>query len=351
MAHEEAKAKGSLPPGKGKPNLTIKDVAKAAGVSYATVSRAMNRSKEISPRTREHILKVAEEIGYRPNAIARSLVNKRSCTIALIVPDISYSFFSEIALAAEDEVNNQGYSMFLCNSRWDVENERRLLATVQENCVDGIILHLASSDVGHIQNLGIPLVLLGCHYDQDFSYVEVNNRNGGREGTQCLIDSGYRRIACLTGMRSFLPYDERSRGYIDALQQASMPLDETIICHDLDGVEPGYALAQSMLRTPNPPDAFFCSNDLIAMGVWQCVVDMGLKIPEQVGICGFDDSDIARLPQIQMTSVAQPVREIGQKAASILFEAIHDQQEQQMRSLILPTELKKRVSTDKQRRS
>ncbi len=332
---------------KGKRNLTIKDVAKAAGVSYATVSRAMTKSKEISPRTREHILRVADEIGYRPNGIARSLVNKRSRTIALIVPDISYSFFSEIALAAEDEANSRGYCMFLCNSRWDVENEEKLLWSVQENCVDGIIMHLASDDLRNIEGLRLPLVLLSYKDGPQFSTVGVDNISGGRDGTQSLIANGYRRIACLTGIRGFTHYTERVEGYIEAIQNAGMPVDPSIIAYDVDGWEPGYETAKRLLESTHPPDAFFCGNDLIAMGVWQAAVDCGREVPRDVGVCGFDNSSIASLPQTQMTSVAQPVDQIGKKAAEMLFERIRGGAGKPIQSLVLPTKLIERNSSQR----
>ncbi|KUO75921.1 MAG: hypothetical protein APF77_17220 [Clostridia bacterium BRH_c25] len=327
--------------------VTIKDIAKKIGISYATVSRALNNRAGVNAETREIVLEAAREMGYQPNAIARGLVMKYTNTIALIIPDITNPFFPEIVRSVEDAANEQGYNIFLCNTNWDIEKEQAYLKLLQEKRVDGIILKPASdSEENDFGNITVPLVLLDRTSQNDsYSCIEVDDKRGGFLATKHLIESGYKRIAFIGGKPDSYTDAQRKEGYKQALGRYKYEIDETIIINGSFKTRSGYEIMNDLIKSGNIPDAVFAGNDVIALGVMQSAGENGLKMPEELGIVGFDDIDYAKLPQIQLTTIAQPKYQIGKRAVELLLKEINEKENQKSKIVILEPELIVRSTT------
>lgn len=326
---------------------TIKDIAKKAGVSYATVSRALNGRRGVKDDTRELILEVARNMGYQPNAIARGLVLKHTKTLALVIPDITNPFFPEITRGVEDTASLQGYSVFLCNSHWDAKKEKLYLNTLQEKRVDGIILHTSNNvEEDQYTNFKIPMVLLNkISSVVEYSSVEVDNVRGGFLATKHLIEAGYRKIAFIGGTENSPSNAERKEGYKLALKQHRIPLDERLIMSGSFKSESGYENMKKLIDSGNIPDAVFGGNDVIALGVLHCAQEHGLRVPDDFGIIGFDDIPYASLPQIQLTTIEQPKYQMGRYAVDLLIKALRPEEGGEVKRIILEPKLKARKTT------
>ncbi len=335
--------------------ITIKDIARVANCSYATVSRALNNKPGINSQTRLRIIEVAGQLGYQPNAIARGLVMQRTHTIGLVIPDIVNPFFPEIARGVEDVASDHGYTVFLCNANWDQAKENVYLKALQEKRVDGIIVKpssdLSSLDsAGHtyLNKINLPIVIFSSQSSTgDHSYIEIDNRRGGFIATKHLIEAGYRRIAFIGGRESSHSNSERLKGYRSALSSYEMSVDETLIANHDFYSESGYALMDSLLALPNPPDAVFTGNDIIALGVLECLQTKGIHIPSDFGVVGFDNIIFSGYPQIQLTTVSQPKYLMGKMAAEVLLNEINGISTREVRKIILEPELIIRKTTRK----
>lgn len=327
--------------------VTIKDIAKKTGVSYATVSRALNGRSGVKEDTRALILEEARKMGYQPNAIARGLVLKHTHTLALVIPDITNPFFPEIARGVEDAASLMGYSVFLCNTNWDAEKEQLYLKTLQEKRVDGIILHPAYN-VGenHYVDFQVPVVLLNKIPNVvEYSSIEVDNVRGGFLATKHLIEAGYKRIAFIGGSESSPSNAERKDGYRLALNKYKIPVDESLIISGKFKSESGYDNMKKLIDSGNMPDAVFGGNDVIALGVLHCAQEHGLRVPEDIGIIGFDDIPYASLPQIQLTTIEQPKYQMGKHAVDLLMRAFKTEEGSEVKRIILEPKLKARKTT------
>ncbi|MHB1394056.1 MAG: LacI family DNA-binding transcriptional regulator [Clostridia bacterium] len=327
--------------------VTIKDIAKKTGVSYATVSRALNGRNGVKEDTRVLVLEEARKMGYQPNAIARGLVLKHTHTLALVIPDITNPFFPEIARGVEDAASLLGYSVFLCNTNWDVEKEKLYVKTLQEKRVDGIILHPAYNiEEDHYSDFNIPVVLLNrIPGVVEYSSIEVDNFRGGFLATKHLIEGGYKKIAFIGGGESSPSNAERKEGYKFALNKYKMKIDDSLILSGNFKSKSGYDNMLELINSSNIPDAVFGGNDLIALGVLQCVQEYGLKVPEDIGIIGFDDIPYAELPQIQLTTIEQPKYQMGKYAIELLMKELEDKSGRELKRIILEPKLKARKTT------
>jgi len=329
--------------------VTIKDIAKKTGVSYATVSRALNGRPGVNEGTRELVLEEAKKMGYQPNAIARGLVLKYTHTLALVIPDITNPFFPEIARGVEDEAALLGYSVFLCNTNWDVEKEKLYLKTLQEKRVDGIILHPAFHvDEDHYSYFNVPVVLLNrIPTVGSYSSIEVDSVRGGFLATKHLIEAGYKKLAFIGGNESSFSNAERKEGFRLALNKYKIEADESLIVNGAFRSKSGYDIMQQMIRSGNIPDAVFAGNDVIALGVLQCAQEQGLRVPEDIGIIGFDDIPYADLPQVQLTTIAQPKYQMGKYAIELLLKELKDNSKREIKRIVLEPELIVRKTTRK----
>ena len=326
-------------------NITIKDIAEKCDISYTTVSRALTGKPGVNPATRKKIIETAQLIGYRPNAIARSLVTNRSKTIALMIPEICNPFFSDIAYAVDETANQNGYTTIIFISSWDENIEQEKLALLQEKRVDGIILRPVHDDATFYKDINIPVVLLTYLPEYDISSIEVENFVGGYDGVTYLISRGYKNIGFIGGKQHNVTTKGRYEGYLKSLEENRMPINPGNVRFGDYTLENGYKSATELLTSSTPPDALFCCNDLIALGVWQKASELGIHVPSQLGIIGFDDTTMASLPLTKLTTFAQPREQIGQLAANLLIESIHKQPEKITRKILLKPKLIIRNST------
>ncbi len=303
---------------------TIKDVAKNAGVSYATVSRALNNHPEINEETRKKIFKIAAEMGYQPNAIAQGLVKKETKTIGLLIPDITNPFFPEVARGVEDAANMEGYSVFLCNTNWSEEQEEKYLEVLMKKQVDGIIIGPSSERLSHIKKVfhsGIkPTVFISRISYFNSTSILIDNINGARVAVEHLIDKGHRKIAFIGGLKDAFSNQDRLLGYKNALEINGIPINKDYILNGDFKRESGHYTTKKMLQLVPRPTAVFAANDLLALGAIQAIKEEGLTIPGDIAVVGFDDIGFAALPEIDLTTIAQPKYDMGKLAFLTLLD-------------------------------
>ncbi|MBR6089590.1 MAG: LacI family DNA-binding transcriptional regulator [Anaerolineaceae bacterium] len=326
--------------------VTIKDIAEKTGVSYATVSRTLNNLSGVSSATREKVLAAAYEMGYRPNIHARSLKTNKTYTIALLVPDISNPFFADIAYAVDEYASGYGYTTILCNTNWNVETETRQLEQLQNQRVDGIIYKPAGNSPLDLTRLSIPSVLFSCIPGENETYIEIDNYKGGQIAADHLIDCGYRNFAYIGGKKSSQSNGNRISGYCGRLKERGIEISADHVLYGGFSLESGYKLASDLVGAFPEVDGIFCGNDLIALGVLQYLMEKNMRIPEDIGVIGFDDIILAGLPQIQMTTIAQPRSLMGKYAAELLINLIENR-ENPNHHIMLEPQLVVRRSTRK----
>jgi|SRR3990170_7506008 len=330
------------------PIATIRDVAERANVSTTTVSHVINGTRRVSEDLRLRVHQAMQELGYRPNILARSLRVKRTHTIGLVIPDSANPFFAETARGMEDASFELGFSTILCNTDGDLEKELTYTEVLSEKQVDGIVFVAAGMSTEHVRALQarrIPLVVV----DRDVPGVQADmvltdNERGGWLATRHLLDLNHRRIGCITGPSEVTPSAERCAGYRRALREADIPFDEQLAVRGDFRYESGYQATRWLLALPDPPTAIFANNDMMAIGAIRAAAEHGLHIPTQLSIVGFDDVELASYVVPPLTTVSQPKYQMGATAAKLLVERIHDY-DAPTRRVLLRTELAVRDST------
>jgi LacI family transcriptional regulator, galactose operon repressor len=328
---------------------TIRDVARHAGVSIATVSHALSGNRPVSAELRRRVVHATERLGYRPSHLAQAMVTGRSKTLGLIVPDIANPFFPEVARGAEDAAADRGYGVLLADSELDPDEEQRCVDAFQDKGVDGLI-YLAGTPVlgpalADAAAAGTPLVLVDEElpvHGPRCGFVGVENREGGRLAARHLLDAGLRRIAVIAGPGELPTAQARLAGFLDALTGAGVDPCAHVTA-DAYRFEDGQAAAERVLAGGPPPQALLCANDLLALGAMNVVRDAGLAVPADVAVAGFDDIFFARFFSPALTTVAQPMRRIGAEAAELLIDLIEGRHSDRRR--LLPVHLVARAST------
>ncbi len=306
-------------------DATIKDIALEVKVSYATVSRALNDKDGVKADTKRRILQAAKDLKYRPNAIARGLVKRRTHTFGLIIPDITNPFFPEIARGIEDAAQGAGYSVFLCNTNWDREKETRYIELLSEKRIDGLIIAPVVRGTRAVEGLigSMPCVYLGRAPKRGKAgFVTIDNEKGGYLATEHLITSGRTPVGFIGAPEDSLTLEERLKGYKNALAAYGEKLDDRYILFGDFTRETGYNLVRKMCGTRPAPRGVFGENDLLAVGALQGARDMGLRVPEDLAVVGFDDIPIAAFPEIRLTTIGQPKYEMGVMAVEILMDRL-----------------------------
>jgi LacI family transcriptional regulator len=317
---------------------TIKDVARHAGVSYTTVSHVLNKTRPVSREARERVLVAVEALAYVPSALARSLRSKATGSIGLIIPNNTNPYFSEVARGIEDSCYAAGYSVILCKSDDDPAKQRDYLNVLLTKRCDGLIVAtLAQTDGELLRKMKVPTVLLDrAPKDMAIDLVAVDNAAGGALAAQHLLALRRRRIACIAGPQELDISSERVAGLRQSLQQAGMPLPaEQLVYADFTSTG-GYAATCLLLSSPQPPDAIFCCNDLMAIGALRAAAERGIQVPRELSVIGFDDIDLAQFVHPPLTSVAQNTRRLGQLTAQCLLERIADPGRPVQRQTITP---------------
>lgn len=310
--------------------ITVKDVAKQAGVSTATVSRVVNHDPRISEATREKVLKCIEELDYKINNIARSLKTNKTYTIGFICPELTNDFFMSIAKGVEDELKQHGYSMIVCNSNESIQEEGNRIALLCEKCVDGIISIPVSNEGEHYRQLkdhNIPIVLADRMLD-DFTAdaVLVDNINGSYAVIEYLINQGHRRIGFIGGDMRITSARERYEGYRRAHEDYCIPIEEGIVKFGDFHVQSGYHLMKELMEMEASPEYVFVSNYFMHSGATKYILENREKSDRSVFIAGFDHVELSSILGISSISIRQPMMEIGSKAANLLLSRINNEE-------------------------
>jgi LacI family transcriptional regulator len=296
--------------------VTIKDVAKIAGVSPATVSRVVGNYGYVSEKNRRRIQAAVQELGYRPNTIARSMVTKSTHTIGFVVTDITNPFFAQLARGVEAVTWQNGYTLILANTDEDLDHERAIISAFQEKWVDAFIVVPASSKkTPHLEEIvhnGIPLVLLDRSVeDLPVDKVMVDNENGAFQAVSHLVRLGHRRIGIIMDNLDITTNTERLNGYLRALRELHIKVDDKLIRSCQFTRQSAYQIITKMSQNSDRPTALFTANNFMTLGAIKAIHDAGLEIPRDIALVGFDDLDWSTLGTTQLTAVSQPVSEMG----------------------------------------
>lgn len=306
---------------------SIKDVAREAGVSIATVSRVLNDVDVVNEETKKKVLDAIKKLGYRPNIVARSLKTQRSRTIGIIIPDISNQFYPEIVRGAEDVANIYNYNIMLCNTDLDPEKEMEYLRVLKEKMVDGVIYMSNSLEpeiIELIKNLQLPVVLVETtDHENTFPSVTIDNEKASFDSTGYLLARGNKHIAYIgTYQDAVNAASYRFKGYKDALVKNGIEFDEKL-CH-FGGLkaQDGYDGIKEILNN-SKVDAVFCASDEIAMGAINALRELNIKVPEEVDVMGFDDIYSASIFYPKLTTVSQPTYDMGSVGMRMLIKIIN----------------------------
>jgi LacI family fructose operon transcriptional repressor len=303
---------------------SIKDVAKTAGVSTATVSRVLANHSRIKDETRQRVLEAVEQLNYRPNLIARSLRAQKSAKIGLVVSDIRNPFFTAISRAVEDSAYEQGYSVLMCNTDENPEKEELYLNVLHDENVAGVIFSPTKQFSARFKsyNSNIPYVMIDRFVEnKDVDMVLLDNAAAAYELTTHLIENGYRKLAGLFGDASTTA-PERRRGFQKALKDNELNPVATHIVPPR--IRPGYETTITLLTQKEKPDAIFTSNSMLTAGAFQAIRDSKLIVPNDIALVGFDETTWGELVDPPITLIAQPTEEIGRTATELLFQRIQE---------------------------
>ncbi len=329
--------------------VTIQRVAREAGVSPMTVSRVLNRRPDVSPETREKIQRTISRLGYQPNAFARSLASSRSHTLGLITADFSDFFFTEVIAGAEAEARRHGYFFMLGSTERNLQDEPEYIRLLTQRHVDGILFARPSTepDYHHLLDLirkGTPVVTTSFRIPgQKLTVVDVDNVDGAQQAVNCLLAGGHRQIAMIAGPTGWKSVEDRSQGYQNALKAAGIPYRAPLVAEGDWSFDGGYRAMQELLARGRPFSALFAQNDRMAIGATRALREAGRRIPENVSLVGYDDIPVAAFCDPPLTTVRQPMREVGAVAARLLIQAI-EEPELVRQNVLLKTELVKRSS-------
>ncbi|MCB0640223.1 MAG: LacI family DNA-binding transcriptional regulator [Phaeodactylibacter sp.] len=342
-----------------KKNITIYDLAKELNVSASTVSRALKKHKSISKETVEKVEQLAKERGYRPNLVAASLRTQRTTNIGMLMPWINRPFVSDLISGAEKTARENGYNVIISQSHDSFDNEVDNAKALLDSQVCSLIVSLAMETqifdhfTAFLEN-DTPLVFVDRVPESlDCYKVIIDNYRAGFKATQHLIEQGCKRIAILCGETHQNIYRDRLEGYLAALKQYNMPVDESLILKGkVLSSEEGFNLATYLLSLPNPPDAIFSTNDKAALSVIQHAKSIGVKIPEELAVIGFNDDPECQIVEPQLSSVIHPAMEMGGHAVQLALSLIEGKavQANDSKTIVLDTDLVIRASSQRLRK-
>lgn len=304
---------------------SIREVARLAGVSVATVSRTLKTPHVVSSATRDKVLAAVERAGYRPNLMAVQFRSRRSGNLVVLVPKIANTFFARVISGIQEAAQRRGYGILLCNTHGDETVERQYARLVSTRQADGVIQLRAFDpfDAGTSAATTLPMVNACEVLDAPrCPTVSLDNRAAARAMTEHLIELGHRRIAMLEGPRRSPLSRDRRQGYYDALAEAGIPRDETLRYPGDFSPRSGYAAAEALLERHDRPTAIFCESDEMAIGAMQCLKRAGIAVPGDISVAGFDDIEFARYCDPPLTTIAQPAEAFGQVAVEMLVAVI-----------------------------
>jgi LacI family transcriptional regulator len=338
--------------------VTIKDIARELGISPSTVSRALKDHPDISPETKKAVNELAEKLNYQPNIVALSLRQSKTNTIGVIIPEIVHFFFSTVISGIEDVAYSAGYNVIITQSNESFSREAINIKALFNSRVDGMLISLSRETMtfDHLEGIlakGVPMVFFDRVYDNgNSSMVIVDDLSGAKEATRHLIEQGCKRIAHLEGPPHLKISKQRLQGFMDAMNESNMHIDnDLIIPCPLGTIEEGKMATEKLLESPNRPDGIFANSDPVAMGAMQAIKEKGLKIPQDIAVVGFSNWFYSSMMDPPLSSVDQPGFEMGQEAAKLLIRHIEvrskSETEAPAETKVLKTRLITRESSQK----
>lgn len=327
--------------------VTIKDVAREAGVSIATVSRVFNNVGPVDEQTRRHVRQIARQLKYVPNAAGRSLSTRRTDAIGLLLPDLFGEFFSEVLRGSDQTAQQSHYHLVVSSSHNNKEEIQAALAMMRGR-VDGLVImspHIDAETLNENLPQTLPVVLLNCYVETDgFDSLNIDNFGGALAMVSHLIGHNHSRIAVIKGIEQNFDASERLRGYRTAMQQAGKSVDpryETVGGFSEAG---GYEAARQLLAVSPRPTAIFACNDSMAIGALSALRDAGIQVPEEIALAGFDDVPIASYLTPTLTSVKVGIHNLGVQAIETALHAVRNKNAHHKHQVLLPTSLSLRES-------
>ena len=309
---------------------TIYDIAKALGITAATVSRALNNNPKISKNTRKLVLETAEKMNYEQNKLALALKSGKSYNVGVIVPRIDSNFFASIIRGIEDELYTKGYHVIICQTHDQEDLEIGNINSLLNAQVDGILMSISNAKIENnpsFQKLlkkNIPLIFFDRKKEiKGVSSVTIDDFKGAYDATQHLIDQGYKRIAHLSNDRLLLIFKNRYLGYKQAIIDNGLEFDESIVIETVSKVPEGKKTTKFLLDMEKPPDAIFSSSDFTALGAIEEIKERGLRIPEDISVVGFSNEPFTKFMELSITSVDQSPTEMGRITAQVFLEEVN----------------------------
>jgi LacI family transcriptional regulator len=328
--------------------VTIREVARTAGVSPATVSRVLNTSETVSPDLKERVLAAVRDLGYRPNSQARSLRTRATTVLGVIISDVTNPFFTAMVRGVEDVASAAGYSVVLANADEDLRKEQRYLEVAAAEQMAGVLLSPASATETSIDVLaerGIPVVTIDRRLKSaDVDWVMVDNHRAAKEATLHLVEQGCRRIGFIAGRLGTTTGAGRLDGYRAGLRAAGLPSARELVVSGEFRIDGGREATERLLALPDRPDGLFVSNNLMTIGAVDALDTAGVRFPDDIALVGFDDMMPALSLRSQITAVSQPTYEIGRQATELLLRRVSGEPFPE-RHITLNAELKVRESS------
>jgi len=330
-------------------NTTIYDVAREAGVSMATVSRVVNGNPNVKPSTRKKVLEAIERLGYRPNAVARGLASKKTTTVGVIIPDISSIFFAELARGIEDIATMYKYNIILCNSDQNKDKEIHLLNTLLGKQVDGIVFmggKITEEHVEEFKRAAVPIVMAATvDMNEEVPSVNIDYQNAVYEAVSHLLEKGHSSVAMVTGpLEDPINGYYKFNGYRKALEEQGKKVDESQVFVGEYTYDSGIEAIESFLDSGNKPSAVFVGTDEMALGVIHGAQDRGLSVPEDLEVIGFDNTRLATMVRPTLSTVVQPMYDIGAVAMRLLTKLMNKETVEE-HTVVLPHRIQFRDST------
>lgn len=327
--------------------ITIKDIAKHAGVSPATVSRVMNNTANVSETTKKNVLAAVQKYNYSPNIFAKSLSRNESNTIGVVVPDITNPFFGEVIKGIVELVDKNNLIMILCDTGEDPKKEEDHLINLKSQRLKGLIITPTSDSnefnshyLSLLEDMGIPIILIDRDVKHsNFDGVFIDNVKGSFDATMKLIENGHKRIALISGPEDSKPGRDRKKGYIKALEISNIDIDEKIILKGDFKLDSGYSHTKAILNMKDRPSAIFCSNNMMTLGCIKALNEYNISVAKDISLIGFDDIEILNILDINITTVKRPTVEMGRIAMELLLERLANKDKDNLKRVILQAEL------------